>query len=498
MSDSVGDVRQCFPRLASYIGDYPEQQLINVAAHNYSPVTIAGLEDLGSAKILPFRTRHWILSRIRRLCAKVDPSDIMAYEQAAKEQGLSAVHEPFWEHLPGYQPELCVGPDILHGLLKLWRDHVLKWAKKLVGSEELDRRLRVLQPIVGVRHFSKGLRNLSQWTGREDRELQRFLVAVIAGAPKVDSKSMRCFRAFHDFLYLAQYRSHSADTVRYLGRALSEFHVHKNIFLQNRARYSKKSNLNHFRIPKIAAMHAYVYHIPQMGSSPQFSTEISETLHQTMAKKAYRLSNRRAFEVQMCRYLDRADKIVQMNNFLDWATPKLRERRIAAELEQYPEAYRERALEEIRATLDSQLEVPLAHKKQGQPSRIWHTLTPHARKMPLGRVCNQYNIPQIYLSSKVQQFLQEEDTPAVNCGTIHLDVWYRFRIQLPTVQELDQSAQSRTVQALPPTNALPYGRGDCVLVHDTEAAGPTGIQGKSINCPLSTTNQYSRLSSCTG
>ena len=190
MSDSVGDVRQCFPRLASYIGDYPEQQLINVAAHNYSPVTIAGLEDLGNAKILPFRTRHWILSRIRRLCARVDPSDIMAYEQAAKEQGLSAVHEPFWEHLPGYQPELCVGPDILHGLLKLWRDHVLKWAKKLVGSEELDRRLRVLQPIVGVRHFSKGLRNLSQWTGREDRELQRFLVAVIAGTPKVDSKSM--------------------------------------------------------------------------------------------------------------------------------------------------------------------------------------------------------------------------------------------------------------------------------------------------------------------
>jgi hypothetical protein len=103
----------------------------------------------------------------------VDPSDVVAYETAAKEQGLSAVHEPFWEQLPGYQPELCISPDILHGLLKLWRDHVLKWAQKLVGHKELDRRLRVLQPVIGIRHFSKGLKNLSQWTGISKSHLAR-------------------------------------------------------------------------------------------------------------------------------------------------------------------------------------------------------------------------------------------------------------------------------------------------------------------------------------
>jgi hypothetical protein len=281
--------------------------------------------------------------------------------------------------------------------------------------------------------------------------------------------------------------------VRYLGRALSEFHAHKNIFLQNGARHSKKSNLNHFQIPKIAAMHAYVYHIPQMGSSPQFSTEISETLHQTMAKKAYRLSNRRAFEIQMCRYLDRIDKIVQMNNFLEWATPILRERRIAMELEQYPQAYHERALEGIRATLDAHLQVPLGRTKQGQPSRIWHALTPHSCNIAFTRIYKHYNIPQIYLSSKICQFLQEEGAPVVHCATTHLDIWHYFRIQLPTVQEFDLRAQSRTVQALPPTDVMPYGRGDCVLVHDTEDAGPTGIQGKSnypILSPLTNASGY--------
>jgi hypothetical protein len=54
-------------------------------------------------------------------------------------------------------------------------------------------------------HFTNGISHLSQWSGHDDRELQRNLLVVIAGAPRIDAPAMRCLRAFHDFLYLAQY-----------------------------------------------------------------------------------------------------------------------------------------------------------------------------------------------------------------------------------------------------------------------------------------------------
>ena len=57
---------------------------------------------------------------------------------------------------------------------------------------EIDRCLKVLQTVVGFRHFPNGVGHMSQWTGQVDRELQRVIVALIAGAPKVNAKAMKC------------------------------------------------------------------------------------------------------------------------------------------------------------------------------------------------------------------------------------------------------------------------------------------------------------------
>src|SRR5260370_11966971 len=58
--------------------------------------------------------------------------------------------------------------------------------------------------------------------------------------------------------------------------------------------------LAHFNIPKLGGLHAYLTHIPQMGSSPQYSSEVTETLHQTMAKAAYKVTNCRTYQEQIC------------------------------------------------------------------------------------------------------------------------------------------------------------------------------------------------------
>jgi hypothetical protein len=91
----------------------------------------------------------------------------------------------------------------------------------------------------------------------------------------------------------------------YLSDALKVFHTTKNIFIETGARKGKgRRVLNHFEIPKIAAFHSYEWHIPQLGPSMQFSTEIIETIHKPMAKEPYKGTNRRDYAEQMCRYLD--------------------------------------------------------------------------------------------------------------------------------------------------------------------------------------------------
>jgi hypothetical protein len=97
MTDAAGNVRKCYPIVAAYLADYPEQILINVAAGNASPVTLAGYDELGDPEPSPPCTREWILQRIEDICATVDPTDVKKYLDEARDAGLIGVNKPFWK-----------------------------------------------------------------------------------------------------------------------------------------------------------------------------------------------------------------------------------------------------------------------------------------------------------------------------------------------------------------------------------------------------------------
>jgi hypothetical protein len=145
LADSLGAVRNCFPRLAAWLSDNPEQLMLNCAAGKTCPTTTAGFDDLGETTLYPPRTTEWILRRIALAVEETDPSNVANYQATALRYKLNGVNDPFWKDLPGYRAELCVSPDLFHGVLVFWRDHLLKWIKRLVGGEEIDRRLKVLQ-----------------------------------------------------------------------------------------------------------------------------------------------------------------------------------------------------------------------------------------------------------------------------------------------------------------------------------------------------------------
>jgi hypothetical protein len=478
-TDSLGHSRLCFPRIAAYLADYPEQVLINAVAPLNSSVTTAGFHGLGDMTPHPRRTKRWILSKISELRDRVNPDDVTKYLVEAKKVGMNAVDQPFWEELPGYEPDLVICPDLLHGVFRMWRDHILKWVRYLVGVKELDHRIKALQPLVGMRHFANGISHLSQWSGREDRELQRVLIVAIAGAPCIDVNSMRCLRAFHDFLYLAQYRSHTTTTLGYLEQSYTVFHQLKNTFIKNKARRGKKEGvIPHFCFPKMAGLQMYAYHIPRMGTSVQFSTEITETCHQTMAKAPYRATNRRDFFIQMCAYMNRQARVTLAGEFGAWSFERMQTQAVARDIPETSDylAFVRRMAE--AAKRNERLEV--RNKSRAGNGFSWLTVKPDKSRVPVDTLLRDYNLRAASFHACFISLLAQyspRDMPVSLVG-LECDVWYQCRVQRTTVQDEDTLADTRTIRADPPTvTKTPHGRCNCALIKESDETEETGIQG---------------------
>jgi len=302
MVDSNGDLCHCFPRVAVWSADYPEQCLLVGLAGNQSPQFIAGYDKLEDEDPGELRTKDSVLNMMKELRVIYDEDEadsIVACLAAAGECGLNGVLEPWWEDHIDFQPWRTITPDILHGLHRFFRDHPLKWVRKLVGHAEYDRRLSALQPLIGVCHFPDGISHLKQITGKEDRDLQRTVVAISAGAPKMTGNCLRATRAILDLIYILQYESHDDQTFAYIDEFHHEFHTHKVGFLDAGVR-TMKNGERHMKIPKLYGLHSYKPSIRALGSSPQWSTEHGERAHIPLAKDLYRGTNRREFGLQMC------------------------------------------------------------------------------------------------------------------------------------------------------------------------------------------------------
>jgi hypothetical protein len=494
MTDSMGAVRKCYPFVAAYLADHPEQSLINCSLQNVCPTTTANFRQMGDPTPAAPRTREWILARIEEACAAKDPSSIGPYQAKASSLGISGVHKPFWRNLSNYQPELVIAPDLLHGAGMFWRHHLFLWIQRLVGTEILDRRLMALQHVTGYKSFHKGISHLSQWTGREDRELQRVAVALVAGTAQMRPKILRNIRAFHDFLYLAQYRSHSTTTLQYLTDALAIFHETKQVWIEEEVRYGTKRDvvMDHFNIPKLAMFHAYGTHVPEMGASPQFSTDITEYNHQFMAKTAYKATNRKDFALQMCRFLDRSDRLARQAEFIAWCRQQEEEAKLRLILSKYDHDI------ELKKKIQADLKAKaLTIEETGyaslmKRSRLWLANKPPIVGASLASISSQFRLPNLLAATN--EFLSEyEGVPATMAGLERVrsnnavDIWKKMRIRLPDVLE-DDVFSVHTVDARPPlVNEKvnePYGNCHCVLVHDGADAGVVEIKGKSVTLHL--------------
>lgn len=496
MTDSNGNTRNCFPLLATYLADYPEQVLVNIAPYNASPVTMAARDNTGAPERYPDRTYQVIVGKLHALQEELgeedSPADTLTYHNAANKRGLSGVRKPFWEHLPHVQPHIMVTPDILHNAHGFFRHHMISWVLELVGKEEFDARIRAIPRMVGLRAYPNGISRLKQWTGRDAREVQRYILALVLGSPKVNTSITKALRALLDFIYIAQYQSHSNDTLGYLEGALQNFHKHKIAFWKLKARKGRQKNINQFNIPKLCGFHDYAPSIRQFGSAMQFSTDITEFFHKESTKQPYRATNKRNFMPQMCILLERRERWAQFRRYLGWVQDGINEvghsnwdsdKWSSSQSELGDTSVSGLANEGQDRLQHSISDASISPQDLRHPNRIKLAKTPHGKGF-LGSFSTLYGIPDLH--DKTIDFLKKCKSyqgPNINhfissLSTSPVITWKNVRIATPKAQDPDELTKHQTIPADPPGDDLPHGRCGTVLLHWSSEAETTGLQGE--------------------
>ena len=223
MNDPLGNLRLCYTPLASYVVDTPEACMLAGVGGKTSPVTTAMYKHFGDNFRHPSRTKMFTLQQLQNI--DVNPDDFDQYFKAAQEYRLNGVSRPFYRNWAFSDPSQFFNPEVLHHWHKFVWDHDIKWSINIVGAAELDFRFSVLQPSVGYRHFGEGVSHLTKVTGRTQRDVQRYLIAVIAGAAPSSVVLAMC--SLMDFRYLAQSPQLDGSDCATLLASLQRFHDNK-------------------------------------------------------------------------------------------------------------------------------------------------------------------------------------------------------------------------------------------------------------------------------
>ena len=158
--------------------------------------------------------------------------------------------------LDGVSPVDLHKPDHLHniylGLLKHMVECVKAFLKKPKRQQAFDDAWKESASYPGFSVPKKAYREITQWQGKERRNPGRCISAVLASALRNPYSShdqdfhsaLMCVSPLVDFPLMAQYRSHTPDTLPSMESYLQTFHRTKFIFLELRTSKATRAQAN--------------------------------------------------------------------------------------------------------------------------------------------------------------------------------------------------------------------------------------------------------------
>ncbi|KIY60854.1 hypothetical protein CYLTODRAFT_405817 [Cylindrobasidium torrendii FP15055 ss-10] len=367
------------------------------------------------------------------------------------------VDAPFWENLPYSNIHLSQTPDVLHQLYQGVVKYLVLWCQKMMSAEELDRRIRRLPPGLGLKHFKNGISALSQVSGSERKNMGKILLACVHS--ELPKEAVVAVRVILDFIYLAQYTSHNAHTLKYMDDCLDAWRKNKGVFISVEVRTD-------FNIPKVHSLRHYVQSIRLFGTTNNYNTEMFERLHIEYAKKGWRASNHRDEYPQMTRWITRQETVHAFERFLGWVTGEIatKGKEPTATGLSVPQSLAQKGFQSIKlpknptAPAKGLYVAAQQHRIPFFPNHLAEYLTRIEQK--------KARSPQLYKTAKDLPFER-------------IDVYHSFRLALEGLN--DDNDEQDWVKASP----LDGGRFDTVVVLDDDEADMVSLNGEFVLLLLS-------------
>ncbi|KAH9066073.1 hypothetical protein EDB83DRAFT_2506343 [Lactarius deliciosus] len=508
MADPCGRSRLSFPLLATWIADLLEQHLISAMAKSTSPlsccernISCAITNQFSDAFPHPPRHGQETIKLIQDLTSCVDPWMLDVFQDKAKELSLSGIHLPFWRDWYMADPYHFLVPEILHTCHKFFYDHPLQWCINAIGVLEFDSHFKSLHPCVGFRHFGNGVTHVKQMTGHKHRDIQRSIVAVIAGT--VPPRFLCAICALVDFIYQVQSPLLTESAIVKFVDALQKFYDKKEAIIAAGAHMGSKGPIEHFNIPKLEILHHFACSTKMMGVPIQWTADVTERLHITEVKHPFRATNHRNFEEQCTRILDWLERVHLFDLICSFlANGNLKHENLAA----------------AEAVLAVEQDLDTAHSLTATAHEMIITSRcPTANYFLNGFVSSDSlttfhlnktpDIASISISDTANLYALQDFWPALGnftCGLSHqqrrgcrisrghpdvrfdhIRVWFRFKIQLRSTHDQHVVVPAQTVQALPLSKKHPQGLCDAVLIHTHGDAGDESFQVRMVFQPIS-------------
>jgi hypothetical protein len=111
------------------------------------PRCVVPRDERGEHKDYPLRDQAATMITLTRHGRGEDP-------YLFDDEGLRAIHHPFWADFPHTDIFACITPDILHQLHKgVFKDHLMKWCTSIASEDEVNARFKAMTDYHGLRHF---------------------------------------------------------------------------------------------------------------------------------------------------------------------------------------------------------------------------------------------------------------------------------------------------------------------------------------------------------
>lgn len=337
MDCADGKMRLCFPILSAWIADHVEHTTLHGIASNSCPKCEVPATELGQDPQNTYEPRDY--AHYARKTTEYKQTQATHIADYFHQVGVKIDRNVF-SGLYRVNPADLQKPDLLHNIYLGLFKHMMKWVegflKKHKRQQAFDDIWKQLPPYPGFGTPKKAYREVTQWQGKEMRNLGRCISAVLASALRNPDSSqqlpfkraLQCVCSLIDFTLMTQYHSHTPETLRYMELYLRTFHKTKDIFLEFRttkairaqaerqdrelrerianaprtrvgtgsaakrrrllgeARIERANQWaeliqreNHFNFIKMHYLNHFVQHVRRFGSVQMYSTDIGELAH---------------------------------------------------------------------------------------------------------------------------------------------------------------------------------------------------------------------------